>query len=134
MHIAYPKHPREIRIRISVQDMDNGLVMGIASSTDVMLSEKLSDYLVRLGYTNMHITGIVCQLLTKGKVRVYFRDYVERIELMPPVQKFSSAQAMSLLEDFVAEIHGGETETEESKRTTTQKIIVQPPKAVSWSA
>jgi len=129
MSDSYPKHPREIQVRIIQRDMEDGLVSGIATTAEVALSDKLKDYLLRLGYSSAHISGLIVQLMTKEKVRIDFRDYSERIELVDPEDKLSSAQAMTLLDDFVTETRGGEVEDPDQKKTTTQKIIVQFPKS-----
>ena len=128
MREAYPKHPREIPIRIINRSIEDGLLSGIATTAEVTLGEKLSDYLLRLGYSSAHITGIIVQLLTKGKVRVDFREYTERLELVNPADRLTSTQAMTLLEDFIAEISTPE-DSDRKTTSSTQRIVVQLPKA-----
>jgi DNA replication protein DnaD len=127
MRQAYPKHPREIPIRIINRSIEDGLLSGIATTAEVALAEKMSDYLLRLGYSSAHITGIIVQLLTKGKVRVDFREYTERLELISPSDQLNSAQAMTLLEDFITEISTPE-DTQPKTTNSTQRIVVQLPK------
>lgn len=128
MREAYPKHPREIPIRIINRSIEDGLLSGIATTAEVTLGEKLSDYLLRLGYSSAHITGIIVQLLTKAKVRVDFREYTERLELINPADQLTSTQAMTLLEDFIAEISTPE-DSDRKTASSTQRIVVQLPKA-----
>jgi hypothetical protein len=129
MKIPYPKHPRNIRIRIVHQDVEDGLLSSIRTVGEVSLSEKMSDYLVRLGYSNTHIMGIIVQLMTQTKVRVDFRNYTERLELVELGDRITSSMAISMLEDFISE----KTAPEEAQQAAslnkqTQKIVVQLPK------
>lgn len=121
---AYPKHPRDILIRIIDRSVEDGILSGIATTAQVSLSDKLDDYLGRLGYSSAHITGIIVQLLTQGKVRVDFGQHAERIELVNSGDQLTSTQAMGLLDDFIAETAsaGGKQDTS----TKTQRIVVQP--------
>jgi len=128
MKIPYPKHPRELRIRIVHQDVEDGLLSSIRTVAEIALSEKLSDYLVRLGYSNTHIMGIIVQLMTQTKVRVDFRNYTERLELVEQSDRLTSSQAISMLEDFLAEKTTPEEAQPNSLNKTTQKIVVQLPK------
>ncbi len=127
----YPKHPKDIRVRIIQRSVDDDLVSEIETTAEIALSEKLNDYFSRLGGSSPEIVGVVLHLMTKEKVRIDFRDYIERLELMDPDDRISSAQAMTLLDDFVAGINTPENEDQEQGQTRkkpTQKIIVQPPK------
>ncbi|MDD2707813.1 MAG: hypothetical protein PHV34_07355 [Verrucomicrobiae bacterium] len=127
MREAYPKHPRNIPIKIINRAIEDGLLSSIATTAEVALSEKVADYLLRLGYSSAHITGIIVQLLTKGKVRVDFREYTERLELINVGDRLTSGQAMSLLEDFLAEMTTPEDSNQKTS-SSTQKIVVQLPK------
>jgi hypothetical protein len=121
--VKYPKHPKEIPIRILNREIEDGMISGIRTEAGIPLSEKLNDYLVRLGYTSAHVTGIISQLLTQGKVRVDFRNHVERLELADLNDRLSSLQAVSLLNDYVLELNKGQTP---NSNKLTQNIIVQP--------
>ena len=122
---AYPKHPRSILIRIIDRSVEDGILSGIATTAEVPLSDKLNDYMERMGYSSAHITGIIVQLLTQGKVRVDFGHHAERIELVNAGDQLTSAQAMSLLDDFIAEAASAAGVKRETN-TKTQRIIVQP--------
>ena len=121
--MKYPKHPKVIQIRITNREIEDGMISGIRTEASIPLSEKLDDYLVRLGYTSAHVTGIISQLLTQGKVRVDFRNHVERLELVETGDRLSSLQAVSLLNDYVVELSKGQTPV---ATKFTQNIIVQP--------
>lgn len=127
----YPKSPNDIKIRVTQRGLDEGMMSGVLKTDEMALADKLKDYVMRLGYSSAHITGVVVQLLTKGKVRIDFRDYVERLELLDPSDRLSSPQAMTLLDDFIeqaraADSHGAEHP--DKKKITTQKIVVQFPR------
>jgi len=121
---SYPKEPKDIPIRIVNRSVEDGLASGIATTAEVSLSEKLDDYLVRLGYSSAYIIGIMVQLLTKGKVRVDFREYTERIELVNTEDMLSSAQAMNLLDDYITAVSAGDDS--HKLKAFTQRILVQP--------
>ena len=121
---AYPKHPKEIAIRIIDRSVEDGILSGIATTAEVRLSDKLNDYLTRLGYSGAHITGVVVQLLTQGKVRVDFGQHAERIELVHTADLLTSTQAMSLLDDYINETAKA-TDTGRDGNVKTQRIVVQ---------
>lgn len=123
MKVPYPKHPRDIPVRIVHQAVEDGLLSSIKTNAEVPLNEKLDDYLLRLGYSSVHIMGIIAQLMTKGKVRVDFRNYTEKLELVNPEDRVSSPQAMSLLEDYISEVTKANDPSINAK--STQKIVVQ---------
>ena len=125
--MKYPKHPKDIPIRLINREIADGMISGIKTEASIPLSEKLNDYLVRLGYTSAHVTGIISQLLTQGKVRVDFRNHVERLELAEMGDRLSSLQAVSLLNDYVLELNKGQNPI---GTKITQNIIVQPLKPI----
>ena len=122
MTVSYPKHPRDIPIHVTQRDIVEGMVCGAPANADTTLADKLDAYIMRLGYSSYHVAGIIVQLMTNAKVRVDFRDYTERLELGDEEDKVSSAQAMSMLEDFIAE---KKIANEDDHKNITAKIIVQ---------
>lgn len=126
MSVPYPKSPEDIRIRITNCEVEDGLLSSIRTTAEVSLSEKLKDYLLRLGYSSAHIMGIVVRLLTKCKVRVDFKNHTERLELIDPNDCLTAPQAISLLEDFMASTKKQIGELGEPRMT--QRIVVQTPK------
>ena len=119
----YPKHPRKISIQLSRREIQDGIMSGDRANKIVPLSEKLDDYLVGLGYTSAHVTGIITQLFTQGKVRVDFRNYTERMELSDLKDKLTSLQSVSLLNDYITELSKGRTILGPKN---TQNITVEP--------
>ena len=120
---SYPKHPRQIRIRITDQRIEEGKVSGIATSAEVALSEKLNDYILRLGYSSAQIRPIFLQMFTKGKVRVDFRMHTERVELLSRKDRLTNDQAMQLLEDYLAEVATPE-DLDKQTKVATQRVIM----------
>ena len=88
------------------------------------LGDKIDDYILKLGYSNAHVLGFVLELLAKGKVRLDFRAFSERLELQNPAFIMSRIEATSLFEEHIKTAHrtkGGPASAE-----MTQKIILPP--------
>jgi hypothetical protein len=119
----YPKHPKKIAIQLCRRDIDEGSLSANRVLKIVPLSDKLDDYLIGLGYTSAHVTGIITQLFTQGKVRVDFRNYTERLELAAPTDKLTSLQSISLLNDYISELSKGRSILGPKH---TQNITVEP--------
>lgn len=128
MNNLYPKLPTEIRIRILTRHLQDGLLSGLSTTVETFLNEKLDEYILRLGYANAHNTGIIIELLTKGKVRVDFKEYTERIELIDPADLLDPLQAMGLLKDAIAERVTHEDVEKDTTTHPTQTFAVQRPK------
>lgn len=88
--------------------------------------EKIEDYLLVTQCSTAHTQGILLQLLTVGKVRVDFRDYSERLQLLAPEQRMERSEAILRLEEAF-ELFFRQKQTEQDA-DLTQKIIIQPPK------
>jgi hypothetical protein len=118
------KHPKNIAIHMVRREIEGGVLSGIETHAHIFLNEKLDDYLIRLGYTNAHVVGAVSQLLTQGKVRIDFRNYVERMELKDPKDRLASVpDAVELLEAYIKEIVQGQAV---AAPKVTQNITVEP--------
>jgi hypothetical protein len=131
MKVPYPKHPKNIPIRIIHQDIDEGLLSPIKTVAEVALSEKLNDYVIRLGYSSTYIMGIMIQLMSSTKVQVDFTEYTERLELVNLGDRLSSPQAISLLEDYIEEVGTRDKTEAPASNRTTQRIVIRayrPPK------
>lgn len=114
-------------IRIIHRPITDGVLSNIKTTAEVPLNVKLHDYTVRLGYSSSQLIGFIVQLFTKGKVRVDFSNYTERLELINPDDRLSGAQAMNLFEDFMEEIGQSDITGAQLDHTkTTQRIIVAP--------
>ena len=67
--------------------------------------------------------SLVVQLLTIGKVRLDFRDYTERLELLNLSEIMSRPQAAAVFDHHLA---SGNKNDDVS--LLTQKIVIQPPR------
>jgi len=83
------------------------------------LADKLDKHIARMGYTNAAIYDTALRLLTKGKIRLEFKTYVERLALADPADKMSEQEAAAVIDKFVADIRD-----QEEGRNTTQKIVI----------
>lgn len=93
----------------------------------MLLSEKMDEYIFKLGCSSAHTLGVMVQLLTVGKIRLDFREYSERLELVNPADMMTRPQAMALIESYLAAMRQGETHAE-GGLDLTQKVIIQSPK------
>jgi len=98
----------------------------VISELQVPLSTKINEYILKLGYSNAHVLGILVQLLTNGKVRVDFRDYAERLSLSPDNDRMTRGEAVELFDEHLKTMNSESGTTGESN--VTQKIVVQMPK------
>lgn len=88
----------------------------------VSLASKIDEYVLKIGHSNTHVMGVVVQLLTLGKVRLDFRDYSERLELLNPTEIMTRPQAAAVFDNHMSSIRKDELSS------LTQKIIIQPPR------
>jgi hypothetical protein len=99
----YPKHPAEIDVLVSRNTANEDQAGAQVDRSKTNLQELLDTWLMRMGYTSIHIKNVVTQLLTSGKVQVVFRKHTDRFELGPQEEFISTAQALSLLEDYASQ-------------------------------
>ncbi len=120
-----PKPLSEIKIketRTSTARETTGEVTGSVT----FLSDKIDDYIFKLGCSSAHTIGVITQLLHVGKIRLDFRDYNERLQLMDPADAMSRADAISSTETYLASMkRDGDTHND---LDLTQKVIIQAPK------
>ncbi len=126
MRAPYPKTATEIIVRETRTNLELGISGYEKSVQEIPLSDKINEYVIRLGYSNAHVLGVLVQLMTQGKVRVEFRDYSERLELLTDDEKITRAQAVTLFDDYMSGLSGG-TSTGPTMNVT-QKIVVQTPR------
>lgn len=113
-------------IHIGIRRFLNSQVVEEWDSTDgapISLADKIGEYLMRLGDANSLCLNIVIQLLTRGKVRVDFRDSSERLHLSNPLELFSRAEAVLVFDHWVEE-----NRLKSEMPATTQKIIIEAPR------
>jgi hypothetical protein len=89
----------------------------------VSLATKLDEYILKVGHSNTNVMSLVVQLLTIGKVRLDFRDYTERLELLNLSDIMSRPQAAEVFDQHLA---SGNKNDDVSMMT--QKIVIQPPR------
>lgn len=131
MEPPQPKSAEDIEIKVTTKSVDHG--MGTMASTGgeptfLPLARKIEDYVLRLGYSNTHVLGIVIRILTEGKVRVDFRDYSERLELADPESKTSRTEAVRIFDGLISRLV---IDNDVDQLAVTQKIVVQPPRPKS---
>ncbi len=111
-------------VRVTNRDIDGGMAGAVQAQENESLAELISRYLIRLGLDSAFTSGIIVQLLTKGKVRVDFSKVVERLELINRNDCMAAPQAMELFEDYVTSMRTKEDLTQKGK---TVRIVVQNP-------
>ncbi len=110
-----------VEIRSFVQD-------GLKHSSEVCnvpLEMVIDEFLLKLGQSNAHVLGVVIQLLTRGKVRVDFRDYYIRLELGPGETAMNRSQAVAVFDDYIKRHKNPDGDRSSD---VTQKIMVQAPR------
>lgn len=115
------KKAEQIKLKVSIQQIEQGK-LGSPVEKEMFLNRKILEYLMQLGFDNSHVYNLIVTLLTKGKLRIEFRNYVERLELVEGEEKLTRPQAVSLVEEFIAQNRGQDMDFE-----TTQRIVIQPP-------
>ena len=132
MKVPYPKVPGEILIHIMREDSKPGFLKSFLGSTKeptaLYLSSLLSDYIVQLSHSSHTHTvyNIIVHLMTDKKVKVVYTDgNIERLELVDASDTLSSAQAVSMLEDFATRIGSSEI-FRHSKLTHKITLKVRP--------
>ncbi|MSR65887.1 MAG: hypothetical protein EXS24_00745 [Pedosphaera sp.] len=125
MKVTYPKTPNLILVRVVDREVVDGMTGRVINQTETTLAQKLSDFLVRLGYESAHILGITVQLMTNGKVQVDFLESTERVELINSADRITSPEAMSMFDDFLTSM---KTTEEKATKGKTMRIVIQPRK------
>jgi hypothetical protein len=126
VNVQPPKTAREILLEETKSILVNGIRQD-CQSTRAPLSSKIDEYILKLGYSNAHVLGVLIQLLTRGKVRVDFRDYTERLQLPSQASRMSPTQAAAVFDEHITHIQSPD---EPSNFDMTQKIVVQAPRVV----
>ncbi len=119
------KSSRELIVIETKSTLNTGIKETI-SELEIPLAEKIDEYVLKLGYSNAHVLGVLVQLLTGGKVRVDFRDYTERLQLLNADDMMTRADAVALFDEHMQTLSnsgGGDDGI-----NVTQKIVVQMPK------
>ena len=117
-----PKTSKEIMIRDEVFFIDQGAREPVPPKI-VTLASKIDEFILKVGHTSTHVMSVVVQLLTLGKVRLDFRDYSERLELLNLSEIMSRTQAAAVFEHHLAAAN-----RDDDVSLMTQKIVIQPPR------
>jgi len=91
------------------------------------LSDKIDEYILKLGYSNSQTLGIIVQILTQGKVRVDFRNYTERLQLFEDGELFTRTEAVDIFDRHIINMKKPAA-AESSASNMTQRIVIQPPR------
>ena len=103
--------------------MQDGVLLS-SETRELVLEAVIQDFQLQLGQTNAHILGVVIQLLTRGKVRVDFRDYAVRFELSEGQFIVERTQAVAIFDDYIKRQKNDGLVSSD----VTQKIMVQAPR------
>ena len=112
-------------VRITGREIEDGMAGRVQTKEELSLAELISRYLIHIGFESAFTSGIIVQLLTKGKVRVDFSKVAERLELMRYDDCMTATQAMALFEECVNGLHSKDESAEKGK---TVRIVVQKPR------
>lgn len=103
--------------------MQDGVLLS-SETRELFLEAVIQDFQLQLGQTNAHILGVVIQILTRGKVRVDFRDYAVRFELSEGQFIVERTQAVAIFDDYIKRQKSDGAVSAD----VTQKIMVQAPR------
>lgn len=118
------KSAADIPVKVIVKKYTISNQLSDFHSDTVSLSSKIGELMVRIGDANQFCFNIIIQLLTKGKVRVDFRDISERLQLVNKHDVMNREEALVLFDDWVKE---NRVITEDM--SSTRKIVLELPRA-----
>lgn len=108
----------------------------IPQENRTLLSDKIDEYIFKLGYSSVHTVGILLQLLIDGKIRITFKNHTERLEIIDSECMMSRKQALDMFEQYLVEKEqetnnaqpsSHSNQTPHKKKSSTQRLIVQIP-------
>jgi hypothetical protein len=122
-----PKKPAsKILIHIGVRKFSGAQIVEEWDSSHgpaIKLGDKIGEYLIRLGDSNSLCLNVVIQLLTRGKVRVDFRDSSERLQLVSDQDLMSRLEAVTVFDHWIEE-----NLFKSEPPDATQKIVIELPR------
>jgi hypothetical protein len=118
-----PKTALDIALVETRTRMQDGVLLS-SETRELFLEAVIQDFQLQLGQTNAHILGVVIQILTRGKVRVDFRDYALRFELGEGQFIVERTQAVAIFDDYIKRQKNDGLVSSD----VTQKIMVQAPR------
>jgi hypothetical protein len=121
----HKKSFRDIFIREKKTTL-NSVPREVISISEMSLSEKIDEYILKLGYSNAHVLVFLMQLLVEGKVSVDFRAYSERLELLDSSDEMNRAEVAALFDEHM---HASDVARDGGGISgPTQRILIQMPK------
>ena len=123
MRPPLPKTALDIAVVETRTRMQDGVLLS-SETRELFLESVIQDFQLQLGQTNAHILGVVIQILTRGKVRVDFRDYAVRFELSEGQFIVERTQAVAIFDDYIKRQKSDGVVSAD----VTQKIMVQAPR------
>lgn len=123
MRPPLPKTALDIAVVETRTRMQDGVLLS-SETRELFLEAVIQDFQLQLGQTNAHILGVVIQILTRGKVRVDFRDYAVRFELSEGQFIVERTQAVAIFDDYIKRQKNDGLVSSD----VTQKIMVQAPR------
>ncbi|MEI6715487.1 MAG: hypothetical protein WCO60_17145 [Verrucomicrobiota bacterium] len=99
--------------------------MGDKIEARLTVALKIKDYVFRLGYSLADAKAFTVHLLTAGKVRLAFPDYIERLELVNKSDILSASEAETAVKAHFESI--AHERIEASAIAETQKMPIKPP-------
>ena len=120
--------PSKTALEITIVETRSFIQDGVQQSSEVReisLEAIIDEFLLKLGQSNAHVLGVVIQLLTRSKVRVDFRDYTLRLELVAGESAMERAQAVAVFDDYIKRHKNPDGDR---SADVTQKIMVQAPR------
>ena len=117
----------DIHIHVTRQQTNNSFPFGEKIELKVNLADKIKEYVQEVGYSNANLMTIFMQLLTKGKVRVDFENYTERLELARHgAQEVIPFEALGgMVNQFIQDLKDTAKSKNLSASKSTQSIIIQ---------
>lgn len=112
---------QDIRVNVTRYDKASDKVQVNPKTTNMAMADKLNQYIANLGYTNADIYNIALRLLTRGKVSLEFKSYVERLALADPSDKMYRMEAIAVIDKFMAGIRDDD---DPRSMNITQKIVI----------
>ena len=70
------------------------------------LADKIEELVLKIGYSNAQALSVIIQLLTDGKVKVEFRDYSQRLQVLSPAAITGRVEAMQIFDSHIASMKG----------------------------
>ena len=125
MNLPLPRNSLDIAVVETRTRVQDGVLLS-SETKELFLEAVIQDFQLQLGQTSAHVLGIVIQLLTRGKVRVDFRDYAVRFELGEGQSVMERTQAVSIFDDDVKR----QKSDGMAASDVTQKIMVQAPRVL----